>query len=152
MTSTSAVFSNVSVIMKPLAPSTPVNVASTGISTSATMLTASDHDRASRMTTAPATTTGTEHASAHPTISTRSFGGTVALPQVAATPHRLNALVLAEFGAQALHVHRHGGQVAEIPAPDLPEQFLAGVDGVTVGQEEQQQVEFAVGQAQRTAR
>ncbi len=40
--------------MNPLAPSTPVNVASVGISTSATMLTASDHDRASRMMIAPA--------------------------------------------------------------------------------------------------
>ena len=69
MTSTTAVRSNVSVIMNPLAPSTPVNVAIVGISTSATMLTASDHDRASRMMSAPATTTGTEQASAHPTIS-----------------------------------------------------------------------------------
>ncbi len=58
--------------MKPLAPSTPVKVAKTGISTSATMLTASDHDRASRMMIAPASTTGTEQASAHPTISQKS--------------------------------------------------------------------------------
>ena len=76
MTSTTAVRSNVSVTMNPLAPSTPVNVAIVGISTSATMLTASDHDRASRMISAPASTTGTEQASAHPTISQKSVAGT----------------------------------------------------------------------------
>src|ERR1700742_2842041 len=75
ITNTTPVRSNVSVIMKPLAPSTPVNVAIVGISTSATMLTASDHDRASRMIMAPARTTGTEQASAHPTISQKSFDG-----------------------------------------------------------------------------
>ena len=62
--------------MNPLAPSTPVNVAIVGINTSATMLTASDHDRASRMMSAPASTTGTEQASAHPTISQKSVVGT----------------------------------------------------------------------------
>ena len=75
MTSTSAVRSNVSVIMKPLAPSTPVKVARVGINTSATMLTASDHDRASRMVSAPANTTGIEQASAQPAISHRSVAG-----------------------------------------------------------------------------
>ena len=64
--------SKVEVIMKPLAPSTPVNVAITGISTSATMLTASDQVRASRITTPPISTTGTEQASAQPTISQKS--------------------------------------------------------------------------------
>ncbi len=76
ITSTTAMLSNVSVIMNPLAPITPVNVAIVGISTSATMLTASDHDRASRMISAPASTTGTEQASAHPTISQKSVAGT----------------------------------------------------------------------------
>jgi hypothetical protein len=66
--------SNVSVIMNPLAPSTPVKVANTGISTSATMLTANDQDRASRMTIAPARTTGTEQASVQPAISHKSVG------------------------------------------------------------------------------
>jgi hypothetical protein len=75
MTSTTAVCSNVPVTMKPLAPSTPASVASTGISTSATMLTASDQVRASRMTAAPASTTGTEQASAHPMISQKSAVG-----------------------------------------------------------------------------
>src|SRR3954471_20915417 len=87
MTSTTAVLSNVSVIMKPLAPITPVNVAIVGINTSATMLTASDHDRANLMISAPASTTGTEHARAHPAISQSSCGGITrsALP---ATAHR----------------------------------------------------------------
>ena len=53
-----------------------MNVAIVGISTSATMLTASDQDRASRMMSAPASTTGTEQASAHPTISQKSVAGT----------------------------------------------------------------------------
>jgi hypothetical protein len=52
-----------------------VNVAIVGISTSATMLTASDHDRASLMISAPASTTGTEQANDHPTISQSSGGG-----------------------------------------------------------------------------
>src|SRR3954462_8649074 len=105
ITNTTAVRSNVSVIMNPLAPSTPVNVASVGISTSATMLTASDHDRASRMMIAPASTTGTEQASAHPTISQKSFAGTGTPPQVAAAPHRLHAVMVAELGPQPLDVH-----------------------------------------------
>src|SRR3989337_1466066 len=69
---TTTIRGKVSVIMNPLAPITPVNVASVGISTNATMLTASDQDRASRITTAPATTTGTEQASAMPIICQRS--------------------------------------------------------------------------------
>src|ERR1700687_6013809 len=117
MTTTSAVRSNVCVIMTPLAPSTPVNVASVGIRTSATMLTASDHDRASRMMIAPASTTGTEQASAHPTISQKSFAGMISAPapQVAATPHRLHAMGVAELGPQPLDVHGHRRQVAEVP-------------------------------------
>ena len=70
--STTAICWKVSVIMKPLAPNTPVNVAIVGINTSATMLTASDHERASRIAMAPAATTGTEQASAQPAISHRS--------------------------------------------------------------------------------
>ncbi len=74
--------------MNPLAPSTPVNVAIVGISTSATMLTASDHDRANRMISAPASTTGTEQASAHPTIS-QIIGGIAPALRVSASPlHR----------------------------------------------------------------
>src|ERR1700682_2136132 len=108
MTSTTAVRSNVCVIMNPLAPSTPVNVASVGIRTSATMLTASDQDRASRMMIAPASTTGTEQASAPPTISQKSFAGTgAAAPQVAAAPHRLHPMLVAELGPQPLDVHGH---------------------------------------------
>src|SRR5215210_826365 len=76
MISTMAVRSNVSVIMNPLAPSTPVKVANVGISTSATMLTASDHDLASRMMIAPASTTGTEQPSANAAISHKSVGTT----------------------------------------------------------------------------
>src|SRR6478735_2247828 len=84
ITSTIAVRSNVAVIMKPLAPSTPVNVANTGINTNATMLTANDHDRASLKMIAPASTTGTEHASAHAAISHKSVGTT-------ASAHRASA-------------------------------------------------------------
>src|SRR6478752_5296054 len=148
ITSTTAVFSNVSVIMNPLAPSTPVNVANTGMSTSATMLTASDHDRASRMMIAPASTTGTEQASAHPAISHRSVG-TSRAPQVAATPDRLHPMLIAELGPQPLDMHSHGGQIPEVPAPHQLQQLLAGEHGVGVGQEEQQQVELAVGQRNR---
>ena len=54
---------------------TPVKVARVGINTSATMLTASDHDRASRMVSAPVNTTGIEQASAQPAISHRSVTG-----------------------------------------------------------------------------
>src|SRR6266576_5060839 len=137
--------------MKPLAPSTPVNVASVGISTSATMLTAKDHDRASRMMIAPASTTGTEQASVHPTISQKSFAGTRTAPQVAAAPHRLHAAMVAELGPQPLDVHGDRRQIAEVPAPHLFQQFLAGEHGVGVGEEEHQQIEFAVGQADRLA-
>src|SRR5271166_4236557 len=72
ITSTTAVCSNVWVIMNPLAPSTPVNVARVGISTSTTMLTASDHDLASRITSHPASTTGSVQATAKPRISAMS--------------------------------------------------------------------------------
>ena len=116
------------------------------------MLTASDHDRASRMMIAPASTTGTEQASAHPTISQKSVAGTSRAPQVAAAPHRLHPVLVAELGPQPLDVHGHRGQIAEVPAPHLLQQFLAGEHGVGVGQEEQQQVELAVGQADRLAR
>src|SRR6266850_8168286 len=98
ITSTIAIRSNVSVIMNPLAPSTPVNVANVGISTSATMLTASDHDRASRMMIAPASTTGTEQASAHPAISHKSVG--IAAPQISAAPHCLHPMMVTELGPQ----------------------------------------------------
>src|SRR5690242_9289712 len=128
MTSTTAMRSNVSVIMKPLAPSTPVNVANTGISTSATMLTASDHDRASLMMIAPASTTGTEHASAHAAISQRSVG-TVAAPQISAPPHRLHPMVLAELGPQSFDMHGDSRQIAKVPAPHLLQQLLAGEHG-----------------------
>src|SRR3954453_13768780 len=141
ITSTTAVRSNVSVIMKPLAPSTPVNVANTGISTSATMLTASDHDRANRMMIAPASTTGTEQARAHAAISHRSVG-TGATPQVPAAPNRLHPMVVAELGSQPLDMHRDRRQIPEVPAPHLLQQFLAGEDGVGVGEEEHQQIEF----------
>src|SRR5689334_23813920 len=100
MTKSTAIRSNVAVIMKPLAPSTPENVANTGIKTSATMLTASDHDRASRMMIAPASTTGTEQASANAAISHRSVG-TVATPQIPAAPHCLHSMMLAELGPQS---------------------------------------------------
>ena len=56
---------------------------------------------------------------------------------------------VAELGAQPLDVHGDRGQVAEIPVPHLLEQVFAGEDGAGVGQEEQQQVEFAVRQADR---
>ena len=46
--------------MNPLAPNTPAKVARVGIRTSATMLTVIDQDRASRMTTTPTSTTGSE--------------------------------------------------------------------------------------------
>src|SRR6476620_2545771 len=150
MTSTTAVLSNVSVIMNPLAPSTPVNVAMVGINTSATMLTASDQDRANRMMSAPASTTGTEQAKAHPTISQKSVAGTTA-PQVAATPHRLHAVLVAELGPQPLDVHGHRGEVAEVPSPHLLEELLAREHRVDVGHAEQQQLELAVGQADRLA-
>src|SRR3954464_844932 len=150
MTSTTAVVSNVSVIMKPLAPITPVNVAMVGINTSATMLTANDHDRANRMMSAPARTTGTEQANAHPTISQKSVAGTTA-PQVAAAPHRLHAVLVAELRPQPLDVHGHRGQVAEVPPPHLLEELLAGEHRVDVGHEEQQQLEFAIGEADRLA-
>src|SRR3954453_11496315 len=117
ITSTTAVRSNVSVIMNPLAPSTPVNVANTGISTNATMLTASDHERASRMTIAPASTTGTEQASAHAAISHRSVG--TATPQIPPAPHRLHPMVIAELGPQPFDVHRDGRQIAKVPVPHL---------------------------------
>src|SRR5689334_9842701 len=87
MTRTTAIRSNVWVIMNPLAPSTPVNVASVGINTSATMLTASDHDRASRMLIAPASTTGTEQASAHAAISHKSVGTTSSVLRASAHHH-----------------------------------------------------------------
>src|SRR4051812_50164890 len=87
MTSTTAVLSNVSVIMKPLAPITPVNVAMVGINTSATMLTASDHDRANRMMSAPASTTGTEQANAHPIIPKKPPPAPTP-PQEPPAPHR----------------------------------------------------------------
>src|SRR5215207_734231 len=145
MTSTMAVRSNVSVIMNPLAPSTPVNVASVGISTSATMLTASDHDRASRIMIAPASTTGTEQPSANAAISHKSVGTTA--PEVPAAPHRLYAVMIAELGPQPLDVHGDRRQIAKVPAPHLFQQFLAGKHRVGVGEEEHQQVEFAVGQA-----
>src|SRR4029078_10259795 len=103
-----AVSSNVSVIMKPLAPITPVNVANTGMRTSATMLTASDHDRANRMMIAPASTTGPEQASAPPAISHSSVA-TSRAPQVAATPARLHPMLIAELGPQPLDMHSHGG-------------------------------------------
>src|ERR1700678_3477973 len=111
MTSTTAVRSNVSVTMNPLAPRTPVKVASVGISTSTTMLRASDQDRASRVIRAPAITTGSEHASAHPTICQKSFAGIVIPaagpgPQVAPTPHGLDAMAVAEFRAETFDVHR----------------------------------------------
>src|SRR3954469_15847238 len=150
MTRTTTVLSNVSVIMNPLAPITPVNVAMVGINTSATMLTASDHDRANRMMSAPARTTGTEQANAHPTISQKSVAGTTA-PQVAAAPHRLHAVLVAELRAQPLDVHGHRGQVSEIPPPHLLEQLLAREHRVDVGHEEQQQLELAVCQADRLA-
>src|SRR4029078_426620 len=135
MTSTTAVLSNVSVIMNPLAPSTPVNVAMVGINTSATMLTASDQDRASRRMSAPPSTTGTEQAKAHPTISQKSVAGTTA-PQVAAAPHRLHAVLVAEVGSPSLDVHGHRGQVAEVPPPHLLEELLAGEHRVGMGHEE----------------
>src|SRR3954471_10288516 len=150
MTSTTAVLSNVSVIMKPLAPITPVTVAMVGINTRATMLTASDHDRANRMMSAPASTTGTEQANAHPMISQKSAAGTTA-PQVAAAPHRLHAVLVAELRAQPLDVHGHRGQIAEVPPPHLLEELLAREHGVDVGHEEQQQLELAIGQADRLA-
>src|SRR5689334_18309270 len=117
MTKSTAIRSNVAVIMKPLAPSTPVKVANTGIKTSTTMLTASDHDRASRMMIAPASTTGTEQASAHAAISHRSVG--TATPQIPAAPHRLHPMVISELGPQPLDVHGDCRQVAEVPAPHL---------------------------------
>ena len=43
-----------------LAPNTPAKVARVGISTSATMLTVTDHDRASRMISQPISTTGSD--------------------------------------------------------------------------------------------
>src|SRR5690348_9820994 len=112
ITSTTPVCSKVSVIMNPLAPSTPVNVARVGISTSTTMLSASDQDRANRMMIAPARTTGSEQARAQPMISARFCTGT---PQVATPPHGLDPVPIPEFGPQPLDVHRHGGQVAEVP-------------------------------------
>src|SRR6476659_7974977 len=158
MTSTTAVCSKVSVIMKPLAPSTPVNVARTGINTRVTMLTANAHDRASRMITAPVSTTGTEHANAQPTTSQKSAVGIrpprrcpVGGPHIAAPPHRLHPMPLAQLGAQPFDVNSHRRQVSEIPVPHLPEEILPGEDGISVGEEEQQQVELAVGEVDRRA-
>src|SRR3954465_665764 len=138
--------------MKPLAPNTPVNVATVGISTSTTMLSVNDHDRASRISAAPATTTGTEQASAMPAISHMSAVGIPLLaPHVTAAPHRLHPVVIAELRPQPLDVHGDGGEVAEVPLPHPFQQFLSAVDDAGVGEEEQQQIELAVGQADRPA-
>ena len=92
--------------MNRLAQNTPANVARVGISTSATMLTVIDHDRASRMTNPPSSTTGSEHPSASSAICVSSCGGTVTAagftsPQVAAAPDRLDAMVVAELWTAA---------------------------------------------------
>ena len=103
MSSTTAIVWNVLSAMNRLAPNTPAKVASVGISTSATMLTVIDHERASRMISPPSTTTGTDEASASRAIWVRLFDGTVTAagftpPQIAAAPDRLHAMVIAEFG------------------------------------------------------
>ncbi len=85
--------------MNPLAPSTPVNVATVGMSTSATMLMANDQDRASRIRIAPASTTGNEQANARPMISHRSFVGIRCLaPHVTPAPHRFHPVRVAKLG------------------------------------------------------
>src|SRR5689334_16803557 len=125
MTMTKAVCRNVSVIMKRLAPSTPAIVASVGIKTSTTMLSASDHDRASQITSQPSSTSGSEQPSAQPTISRKSRHPIGApCPQVAAAPHGLQPVVLAELRAQPLDVHGDRRQIAEVPTPDPGEQLL----------------------------
>ncbi len=148
---------NVLSAMNPLAQNTPAKVASVGISTRATMLTVIDQDRASRISS----DAGQHHRQRTPQCQQRDLGQVmrshghrrrrVAAPQVAAAPDGLDAVVLAEFGPQPLDVHGDGGQVAEVPVPHPLEQFLAGEDGVGVGQEEHQQVELAVGQTRPVA-
>ena len=49
---------------------------------------------------------------------------------------------------QATHVHGHGGAVAHVPAPDLTHQLVARVHDAGVLQQEDQQVQLAVGQAE----
>ena len=100
MISTTAIVWNVLSAMNRLAPNTPAKVARVGISTSATMLTVIDHERANRMINPPRTTTGTEEANASRAMWVRSFGGTVTAagftpPQIAAAPDRLYAVVVA---------------------------------------------------------
>jgi hypothetical protein len=120
MTRTMVMPSNRGESMNPLAPNTPVNVATVGISTSTTMLSVRDHDRASRIRMAPAATTGTEHASAMPTISQMSVGIPLLAPHVATAPDGLDPMLVAELRPQPLDVHGDGGEVAEVP---LPHQF-----------------------------
>src|SRR5882757_3132100 len=147
MTSTTMMASNRDVNMNPLAPSTPVKVATVGISTSTTMLTVKDHDRARTIRIAPASTTGSEHANARPMISHRSSAGIRRLaPHVTAAPHRLHPMLVAELGAQSFHVHGHGRQIAEVPLPHLFQKFLSAEHDAAMGEEEQQQIELAVGQ------
>jgi hypothetical protein len=93
--------------MKRLAPSTPVIVASVGISTSTTMLSVKDRVRARQITNQPNNTSGSEQPNAQPTISARS-PHCKAPPHVTAAPHRLNPLVLTEFRAQPFDVHSDG--------------------------------------------
>src|ERR1700712_3926315 len=152
ITSTTAMPSELGDSMNPLAPNTPVNVATVGISTSTTMLRVSDHDLANRIRIAPATTTGTEHASARPTISQMSVDGIPLLaPHVATAPYRLHAVLGAQLRPQPLDVHGDGGQIAEVPLPHQLQQLLASEHVAGVGEEEQQEVELAVGQADRLA-
>src|SRR4051794_39162279 len=152
MTSTTAMPSNRGDSMNPLAPNTPVKVATVGIKTSTTMLRVSDQDRASRIKTAPATTTGTEHASAMPAISQLSVAGIPVLtPHVATTPDGLHPVLVTQFRPEPLDVHGDGGEVAKVPLPHHLQQFLAGEHDSGVGEEEQQKVELAVGEADRLA-
>ena len=109
---TTAIVRKVLSVMNRLANNTPAKVARVGISTSATMLTVSDHDLANLMITPPMSTTGNEPPSARRAIWVRSFGGTVTAdgftpPQVSAAPHRVHLMVFAELGPQPLDVHGH---------------------------------------------
>src|ERR1700742_4887542 len=90
MTSTTVNVSNCWDSMNPLAPRTPVKVATVGMSTRTTMLSVTDHDLASRIIVAPIATTGTEHASEMPTISQMSVGIPILAPHVATAPHGLD--------------------------------------------------------------
>src|SRR4051812_22959830 len=165
-THTSAIVVSVGLNMKPLTPSTPAITATTGTSTSTVIVVVREPRRTQYSNPVPSATTGSTSASATgrmssaclsicPSDSPGSIIGTDSRAVVIAVPHSPHRRDPRRFRrgdldllTQPSHVDGHSGLVAEVPAPHLLQQLLAGERLAGVRQQEHQQVELPRGQRQ----